>query len=164
MCRKIELEFAWRRLGRYAGLANSFHLEGNLHSRLTGQIGEAMNSSMEVQDQPVIDLDGLKARCLGNLNLVERVLAKFETQLDSDLAALELAVMEGDTNSAAQVAHRIKGMSANVEARDLFHSAMAIEQLAKGACVTEMPKQLLRIQNDRARITESLKKTNASAI
>ena len=119
---------------------------------------------MLVQDQPVIDLEGLKARCLGNLNLVERVLAKFATQLDTDLAALEQAVLDGDTDSAAQVAHRIKGMSANVEARDLFHSAMAVERLAKDACVTELPQQLARMQNDRVKIAESLKSTAANPL
>lgn len=123
-----------------------------------------MNDSMLVQDQPAIDLEGLKARCLGNLNLVERVLAKFATQLDADLAALEQAVQEGDVDSAALVAHRIKGMSANVEARDLFHSAMAIEKLAKEACVEAMPEQLARLHSDRERIAESLKSKSVSAL
>lgn len=123
-----------------------------------------MNDSMHVQDQPVIDLEGLKARCLGNLNLVERVLAKFESQLDSDLAALEQAVLAGDTDSAALVAHRIKGMSANVEARDLFQSAMAAERLAKDACFAELPQQLARMQHDRARIGESLRKPPVTAL
>lgn len=121
-----------------------------------------MNDSMPVQDQPVIDLEGLKARCLGNLNLVERVLAKFATQLDTDLAALEQAVLAGDTDSAALVAHRIKGMSANVEARDLFHSATAVERLAKDACVAELPQQLERMQHDRRRIAESLREPSAT--
>jgi HPt (histidine-containing phosphotransfer) domain-containing protein len=123
-----------------------------------------MNDSMLVQDQPVIDLEGLKARCLGNLNLVERVLGKFESQLDSDLAALEQALLDGDTDSAALVAHRIKGMSANVEARDLFHSAMALERLAKDACVAELPSYLARLQSERDRIAESLRKTDLSAV
>ena len=127
-------------------------------------MGVAMNNSMHVQDQPVIDLEGLKARCLGNLNLVERVLAKFESQLDSDLAALEQAVQAGDVDSAALVAHRIKGMSANLEARHLFQSAMAAERLAKNACMAELPEQIARMQHDRVRISESLRKSPAAAI
>ena len=123
-----------------------------------------MNDSMLVQDQPVIDLEGLKARCLGNLNLVERVLAKFATQLDVDLAALEQAVLEGDIDSAAQVAHRIKGMSANVEAHDLFHSAMTVERLAKDACVDKLPEHLAQMQQHRVLIAESLKRTPVAAL
>ena len=123
-----------------------------------------MNDSMLVQDQPVIDLEGLKARCLGNLNLVERVLAKFTVQLDTDLAALEQAVLEGDIDSAAQVAHRIKGMSANVEARDLFQSAMTIERLAKDACVSELPEQLARMRQHGELVAESIKKTPVGAL
>jgi HPt (histidine-containing phosphotransfer) domain-containing protein len=118
-----------------------------------------MNDSMLVQDQPAIDLEGLKARCLGNLNLVERVLAKFTAQLDTDLAALEQAVLEGDTDSAAQVAHRIKGMSANVEAHELFQSAMTVEQLAKKACVAELPEHLERMRQHGVLIAESIKRT-----
>ena len=123
-----------------------------------------MNDSMLEQDQPVIDLEGLKARCLGNLNLVERVLAKFTTQLDTDLDALEQALLDGDTESAALVAHRIKGMSANVEAPHLFQSAMKLEQLAKDACVGEWPKHLARMREHGERIAESVKKTPVGAI
>ena len=40
----------------------------------------------------VLDLEDLKARCLGNMDLVERVLSKFAGQLDHDLDDLEGAV------------------------------------------------------------------------
>ena len=48
----------------------------------------AIRPASTVSDD-VLDLEDLKARCLGNLDLVERVLDKFTGQLGRDLDDLE---------------------------------------------------------------------------
>jgi HPt (histidine-containing phosphotransfer) domain-containing protein len=93
---------------------------------------------------------------LGNLNLVERVLSKFSTQLDADVDALEEAYRSGDTETFALVAHRIKGMSANVEARSLHASAVAAERAAKDNDNLELCNQIERIQRNRDELAISL--------
>ena len=69
-----------------------------------------MNRFAADEIAPVIDLDALKARCLGNLELVDRVLAKFTGQVDADLDELDQAIHDRNPAKAAQLAHRIKGM------------------------------------------------------
>lgn len=123
-----------------------------------------MNDAPVMFEEAVVDLEALKKRCLGNLDLVERVLRKFNAQLDSDLTELERAVASHDTQSFAMVAHRIKGMSANVEARDLYRDAALAEQHALECCVEELPHHLQRIRAERVRIAESLPSINVRAI
>ena len=70
--------------------------------------------ALQEAEAPVVDLEALKRRCLGNTDLVARVLKKFAIQLDNDLAELAKALSGSDAESFALVAHRIKGMSANI--------------------------------------------------
>ncbi len=116
----------------------------------------AGDPSLASATDEVLDLEDLKARCLGNMDLVERVLAKFTGQLDRDLEDLEGAVRAGDSPLAAQLAHRIKGIAASVAARSLFDNAASTEECALENELTELPEQLHRLQNDRSKLVESL--------
>ena len=97
-----------------------------------------------------LDLPALEARCLGKLDLVERVLQTFNYQLDADLEKLEQALAVGDVATFAQVAHRIKGMSANTEARQLAREAAIAEQKAREKCLGDLPQHIERLRNNRA--------------
>lgn len=108
----------------------------------------------------VVDLEALKRRCLGNLDLVARVLKKFAAQLDSDLSELARALIGSDAEAFALVAHRIKGMSANVEARELSQYAATAEQRALEQAVGDLPSCLELMQQERTRIAESLLNVN----
>jgi HPt (histidine-containing phosphotransfer) domain-containing protein len=115
-------------------------------------------STCETEDQ-VLDFEDLKARCLGNMDLVERVLSKFTGQLDQDLDELEQAVGAGDATLAAHVAHRIKGIAASVAARSLFDDAAIVEERALANGMAGLPEHLNRLRSDRSRLTESLAKS-----
>jgi HPt (histidine-containing phosphotransfer) domain-containing protein len=116
------------------------------------------NSPCQPQDT-VLDLEDLKARCLGNMDLVERVLTKFAGQLDQDLDELEQAVGAGDATRAAHFAHRIKGIAASVAARSLFDDASVAEERALANGLAEMPEELVRLRSDRSRLAETLAKS-----
>ena len=114
------------------------------------------DSSYDDVEPAAIDWPALEARCLGNLDLVERVAARFARQLDGDLAALECAIRSGDAPAAAQFAHRIKGMSANMEARRLKERAAAAEELALAARLDELGECLTQLQRDRRLVAKAL--------
>ena len=78
-----------------------------------------MSETAVLEQAEVVDIVALKQRCLGNLALVERILKKFTTQLNCDLAELEKAARIGDAESFALVAHRIKGMYQRTDTRAL---------------------------------------------
>ena len=67
----------------------------------------------------VINVEDLMARCLGNLDFVERILTIFQTRCESDLVELEEAIKAGDLPRVQRLAHRLKGACANAGANDL---------------------------------------------
>lgn len=113
-----------------------------------------MNDSPLETTTEVLDLESLKMRCLGNIDLVERVLSKFTGQLDQDLDALEDAIRTSNAEQAAHVAHRIKGIAASVSAHSLFTNAANAEQRALDQNVAELPDQLNLLRRDRSRLAE----------
>jgi HPt (histidine-containing phosphotransfer) domain-containing protein len=120
-----------------------------------------MNESLNDM-QTVIDFEALQQRCLGNLGLMERVLAKFLTQLDSDLLLLQSAVDEGNPIEAAEVAHRMKGTAGSVEAAQLHRDAAQFEEAALLERHDELPELLRSVQYDRAELTAAIGESGAS--
>ncbi|MGA2253257.1 MAG: Hpt domain-containing protein [Thermoguttaceae bacterium] len=96
----------------------------------------------------VLDLQGLCDRCMGNLDLVERVLEKFEQRLPKELAELEHDLQIGDAAKIALVAHRIKGNASNISATGLQQAAAEIEDLSRAGRVADVhaPLRTLREQ------------------
>ena len=122
-----------------------------------------MNHLMEEQTQREslpIDLEALQTRCLGNLDLVDRVLAKFTTQVDSDLDDLERAIEAGNAEQAAQLAHRIKGIAGSVEARDLYADAALAEEIALEKRLGDLPDFLKRMRGDRTQVSSCIKRVS----
>jgi len=110
----------------------------------------------EHSSDEVMDLQGLYERCMGNLDLMERVLDKFERRLPEELAELERALERGDATMVAQLAHRIKGSTSNVSAAGLQQAAKEIEDLGRSgrvadkACLTNLHEQWRRYVDWRA--------------
>jgi HPt (histidine-containing phosphotransfer) domain-containing protein len=111
------------------------------------------------EDLP-IDLEALQARCLGNLDLVDRVLAKFTTQVDADLDDLERAIETGNAEQAAHLAHRIKGIAGSVEARDLYADAALAEEIALEKRLADLPNFLTRMRGDRSEVTSCINRVS----
>jgi HPt (histidine-containing phosphotransfer) domain-containing protein len=117
----------------------------------------AMQSATKPETADVIDLESLETRCLGNVQLVERVLNKFAVQLDADLAVLEEALEAHDAETFRATAHRLKGMSANVEAWPLHQCAKEAEELALTQDLDDLAEQLERFHEMRLQLTTTLK-------
>jgi HPt (histidine-containing phosphotransfer) domain-containing protein len=96
----------------------------------------------------VLDLEGLCTRCMGNIDLVQRVLHKFEQLLPEALAELEATLDLEDAEQIARIAHRIKGNSANVSAGSLQQVAAEIEDLSHTGRMTEIPLRLARLRDE----------------
>ncbi len=99
----------------------------------------------------VLDEEDLLERCLGNLEFAERVLAKFQTQCQADLAALEQASATGDTEQVASLAHRMMGASANAAAVGIREQAAGIERAARHRCVEEIPSRMENLKREWSR-------------
>jgi HPt (histidine-containing phosphotransfer) domain-containing protein len=100
---------------------------------------------------PPIDFHGLLDRCMGNLELAERVLAKFEERFELDLLELERHLSGEDPQHVVSIAHRIKGSSANVSAEGLRQIAAEIEQLGRSQQYAEIPARMERLRHEWSR-------------
>ena len=96
----------------------------------------------------VLDLDKLLHRCMGNMDLVQRVLAKFQHRLPAELAELEQAFADNNAEHVARVAHRVKGTAANISAEELHRTAATITELSRAGRLVELGKYLTQLRSD----------------
>jgi HPt (histidine-containing phosphotransfer) domain-containing protein len=123
-----------------------------------------MEQQTEQTVHTALDLAALKERCMGNLALVERILAKVAGQLDTDLNALERAIETHNAEQAAKMAHRIKGTAGSVSARHLYLHATLAEQRAHDKPLDDLTVDLARMRNDRLEIVEAIERFKISHI
>jgi len=98
--------------------------------------------------QAVFDVDDLMARCLGNLEFAEHILALFQTRFGEDLAELEQMLAAGDAESVARLAHRLKGAAANAAAPSLKTLAAEIVQLAQARSLEGVRTRLADLREE----------------
>ena len=97
-------------------------------------------------DCEVLDFASLLDRCMGNLDLAQRLLDKFEHWLPEELANLEQALALEDSNRIAQVAHRIKGSSANIAAQGLQRAAAEIVDVSRAGRMADLSESIDRLR------------------
>ena len=100
-----------------------------------------------------IDFSALLEMLGGDKQMVASLLSKFVDELTTDLTASEQAITDQDAEALRQIAHRIKGTSANLHALMLSAAARELEQ----AC-TEADASLMTIKqqvmSDQARAVQ----------
>jgi HPt (histidine-containing phosphotransfer) domain-containing protein len=101
-----------------------------------------------------VDVKDFLGRCLGRLDLAERILQKFQTSLESDVKLLEEAVLATNADEIAHLAHRIKGASLAVSARELTDCAKSIEVSATTRRLEDIPVQLARLKRESSRVAD----------
>ena len=105
-------------------------------------------SQTDREPRPPLCLDELVQRCLGRIELVERVLAKFQQRFGVELELLERELRADNVDEVARVAHRLKGTSANVGAPGLLAVAADIEEQARGRQVAQIPASLEQLRRE----------------
>ena len=105
------------------------------------------------QIPPLIDFAALLEMLGGDRQVVVSLLSKFVDELTADLAASEQAITDQNAEALRQIAHRMKGTSANLHALMLSAAARELEQ----AC-TEADASLMTIKqqvmSDQARAVQ----------
>jgi len=93
-------------------------------------------------------------RCMGNIDLVQRVLEKFQQQIPADVADLEKALELGDAERLARIAHRVKGSSATMSAEGLAQAAAEIENASREGRMTDVPVCIERLRDEWRKLVE----------
>ncbi|UUO08376.1 ammonium transporter [Blastopirellula sp. J2-11] len=102
----------------------------------TEHLAEFIIDATEVESS--IDMDDLMARCGDNDDLARMILNKFRDRSMQDAAALAEEVAAGRADTVAQLAHSLKGMAANISAKQVAAAADLLEQAAKASQTEEL--------------------------
>ena len=107
---------------------------------------------MKQLDSP-LDFSALLEMFGGDKQIVAPLLSKFVDELTADLAASEQAITDQNAEALRQIAHRMKGTSANLHALMLSAAARELEQACTEADATLMTiKQ--QVMSDQARAVQ----------
>jgi HPt (histidine-containing phosphotransfer) domain-containing protein len=91
---------------------------------------------------------------MGNIDLVQRVLDKFQQRLPEDLAELEQAFEHGNAEQVARTAHRLKGSSATMSAGGLTSAAADVEDASRHGRMAEVPVGIARLRDECRKLAE----------
>jgi HPt (histidine-containing phosphotransfer) domain-containing protein len=81
---------------------------------------------------PPLDRRQLINRCLGRIELAERLIASFQTRFPNETTQIERAIAEEDDANLIRLIHQLKGAAANVSAPALHVVLTRMEQSARG--------------------------------
>jgi HPt (histidine-containing phosphotransfer) domain-containing protein len=82
-------------------------------------------------DKEIFAREKLLANCMGEEDLMRRLVGMFRRQTAADIDALSAALKRGDAPEVARVAHRIKGASANMCADPMASLAARVESAGR---------------------------------
>jgi signal transduction histidine kinase/DNA-binding response OmpR family regulator len=77
------------------------------------------------------EVESLRRRCLGNLDLVQRMIDKFKSRAAEDLERLRDELKAANAEGTCRVAHALKGSAANLSAIAIQGLAAEIERLGR---------------------------------
>ena len=103
-----------------------------------------------------LDFDQLVRRCMGRVELAERLLASFHERLPIEVAQIQECLTACDVVRLARLTHQFKGTTANVSAQELHGIAVRMEHAARAGdceavagCLTEVAAAWQRFQQFR---------------
>jgi histidine phosphotransfer protein HptB len=121
-----------------------------------------MNQPSSNEQTSVFDQQELLNRCLGNWELVDRILVKFLSRFEEDLAEMNRAIAVADAEAIVRVAHRLKGSSATTAATRIRDGAAKIEDLAREGLLAQIPDRLQELRQEGDRFAESISSLGAA--
>lgn len=101
-----------------------------------------------------LDFEQLCRRCMGRLDLAERLLASFEKRFPLELIEIENCLAEGDVPRLLQLTHQLKGASANISAPRLQKLMQRMESAARGGQLDAVSEMLSQLQFEWEQFTQ----------
>ena len=107
---------------------------------------------------PGIDVaDGLR-RMLNKATLYEKVLRDFHTRFSGEPDRIRQALAKGERDTAARMAHSIKGTGGTIGAKTLYQLAKTLEEAIKAA-LPEQPEHLAACENELEKVLNGIAAT-----
>ncbi len=136
--------------------------EGSTAVSADAPMGSALGEPVEAKnknpdDRCAIAFDDLLQRCMGNQDLMERLLQRFIPQLQGSVDVLRELQEGGEWGPIAQQAHKLKGMASNLSAKRLADLARELEALAREKQAGEVSTLIDEIECEAAQCLISLR-------
>jgi two-component system, sensor histidine kinase and response regulator len=109
-------------------------------------------------EEPVLDFEQALEAFMGQREIVERVLADFDTKVAQQIELIRKNVPSGDIERARTEAHGIKGGSWNLAAYRLGNAAAELEDILSRQAVDEAPESIDRVEAAYKELQEHLAK------
>jgi HPt (histidine-containing phosphotransfer) domain-containing protein len=97
-------------------------------------------------DNPPLNFDQLVMRCMGRLELAQRLLTSFERRFPIELSQIEQCLETGDLPAFVRQTHQLKGASANVSAPALHAILKRIEEAGRVEQLEEVAAGLAELR------------------
>ena len=118
-----------------------------------GETSSSLPRSLN-EEAPPLDLEQLRRRCMGRLDLVDRLLASFESRFPIELLEIEQSLASEDMPRLLQLVHQLKGASANISAPGLNRIIQKMEAAARANQLATVADHLTQLQSEWERFTE----------
>ncbi len=140
LAKPVESESLYQAMCKWLNIETDLADESNSSVSLVDAEVTDIKNDAEVFDHPLFS-----HRLMDDESLMKQVADNFMADMPQQLAELENAAREGNSDAVAKLAHKIKGASANMAAEEMSGYAQQIEQAAKAgeqANLDELIKQL----------------------
>ncbi|MEK7989633.1 MAG: response regulator [Thiotrichaceae bacterium] len=97
---------------------------------------------------PIFNTDQAKRISIGNLSILHRIVDKYREDTPKQIAKLEQAINNNDTETVERAAHSIKGSSRSIGAMRLGQAAFQLERLTKDTELTDLLSNVGLLQNE----------------
>jgi HPt (histidine-containing phosphotransfer) domain-containing protein len=94
---------------------------------------------------------------LGNVQLAEKILVKFQDRLGDDVDAISQAISQSDANQLSQLAHGLKGAAANLSAESLRTVAAELEVIGRASELDRAEAALAELKVERDRFLSTVR-------
>ena len=99
-------------------------------------VSDSLTKKKEVEDILPSELPGISitsglGRVSGNKQLYAKLLRKFKDGQETAVEQIRTALQSGDVETAARLAHTVKGVSGNLGGESLYHAAADLEKAIK---------------------------------
>lgn len=111
---------------------------------------------------PPVSMAELSAHCMGNVEVMSRLLGMFESQLASDIRAMDVSLNTHDAGTLASRAHVLKGAAGAVGAQGVWKIAGQIESLAQEDRLESIASVLGELHTEADRCIEFLPAVKSS--
>jgi signal transduction histidine kinase/PleD family two-component response regulator len=116
------------------------------------EIDEESAPEMGTSEAAPLDLQTLLRRCLGNPEVMEKSVTKFQKRLPEELQLIEQSLALEESSKLALLAHSLKGAAASLSAESLQAAAAQLEKHARKGdlaaarhCLADLREQCRRI-------------------